>query len=372
MASTISKEIYLDAPNLGALEKEYLNKAIDTGYVSTAGPFVSEFEKKFSRYLKVNKAVSIQSGTSAIHISLYELGIKKGDEVIVPALTFVATVNPVVYVGATPRFVDVDMRTWNISPEEIEKNITRKTKAIIPVHLYGNPCEMDAIMKIAKRHGLFVIEDATESLGATYKGRYTGTFGDLGCFSFNGNKVITTGGGGMVIGRDAKRLMHIKFLVNQARDESRDYYHPEIGFNNRMTNIEAALGLAQIERLSAFLKRKAAFAAIYRKELKGIKDIQLQEALPGAKSSNWLICVMFGKKRDISAIQKKMREKKVPTRRIFMPIVEFPPYRPYKCGGYKNSYAIYENGLCLPNSTLNSEKDIYHVCGVIKNILKGP
>ena len=364
------KEIHLDAPNLGNLEKEYLNKAIDTGYVSTVGPFVCEFEEKFAKYLKVDGAVSIQSGTSALHTSLYELGIKKGDEVIVPALTFVGTVNPVTYVGATPRFADVDIRTWNISPEEIEKNITKKTKAIIPVHLYGNPCEMDAIMKIAKKCGLFVIEDATESLGATYKGKYTGTFGDLGCFSFNGNKVITTGGGGMVVGKDAKRLRHIKFLVNQARDESRGYYHPEVGFNNRMTNIEAALGLAQIEKLNEFLKKKRLFAGIYRKELKNIKHIRFQEELKVAKSSYWLVCILLEKRKSVYYIQRKLAEKNVPTRRIFMPIVEFPPYQSYKHGDYKNSYAIYENGLCLPNSTLNSENDIYYVCSSIKEALK--
>ncbi len=372
MAYTISsKEIYLDAPNLGVMEKEYLNKAIDAGYVSTAGPFVAEFEKKFSRYLKVDKAVSLQSGTSALHTSLYELGIKKGDEVIVPALTFVGTVNPVVYVGAAPRFVDVDIRTWNISPKEIEKNINKKTRAIIPVHLYGNPCEMGAIMKIAKRHGLSVVEDATESLGATYKGRYTGTFGDMGCFSFNGNKVITTGGGGMVVGHDGKRLEHIKFLVNQARDESRGYYHPEVGFNNRMTNIEAALGLAQIEKLNDFLAKKALFVKIYEKELKGIRHIRIQEELPAAKSSRWLMCIMLERKAAVSAVQKKLAERNVPSRRVFMPITEFPPYQSYKRGNYENSYAIHENGLCLPNSTLNSEKNIYYICGVLKKILKG-
>lgn len=365
----MSKAIYLDAPNLGASEKKYLNMAIDTGYVSTAGPFVAEFEKRFAGHIKAKGAVSIQSGTSAIHTSLYELGIGKGDEVIVPALTFVGTVNPVIYVGAVPRFADVDNRTWNISCEEIEKNITKKTKAIIPVHLYGNPCEMDAIMKLAKKRGLFVIEDATESLGAVYKGKYTGTFGDLGCFSFNGNKVITTGGGGMVAGKDAKRLEHIKFLINQARDESRGYYHPEVGFNNRMTNIEAALGLAQIDKLNMFLEKKTRFADIYKSELKDIRHIRFQEELSFAKSSYWLICIMFEKRRNIAAVQRKLKEKNVPTRRIFMPIVEFPPYRSYKRGNYENSYAIYENGLCLPNSTLNSEQDIYYVCKALKRLL---
>jgi len=217
--SIISKEIYLDSPDIrGGLEKRYLNDAIDKGYVSTAGSFVAEFEEKFAGYLDSQCAVSTQSGTAAIHMALYELGIGKGDEVIVPALTFAATVNPVVYVGASPVFVDVDIKTWNIAPDEIEKRITEKTKAIIPVHLYGNPCDMDTIMGIAKRHNLYVIEDATESLGARYKSGHTGTFGDFGCYSFNGNKIITTGGGGMIVGKDTGRLGHIKFLVNQGRD----------------------------------------------------------------------------------------------------------------------------------------------------------
>lgn len=189
-------KVYLDDPNLGNLEKKYLTKAIDTNFVSIVGPFVPKFEEKFARYIGAKKAVSTQSGTAALHIALYELGIGEGDEVIVPALTFIATINPILYVGATPVIVDVSPKTWNIEAEEIEKVITKKTKALIPVHLYGNPCNLDEIIEIAKEHNLFVIEDATESLGASYKGRQTGTFGDFGCFSFNGNKLITTGGRG--------------------------------------------------------------------------------------------------------------------------------------------------------------------------------
>lgn len=357
-------KLFLDAPNLGEREKKYLLQAVDTGYVSTIGPFVPEFEKKFAHYSGVRKAVSTQSGTAAIHIALYELGIGGGDEVIVPALTFIATVNPVIYVGAKPVFVDVDIETWNIDPKKIEKSITKRTKAIIPVHLYGNPCNMDEIMKIAKKYNLYVIEDATESLGAKYKGRYMGTFGELGCFSFNGNKIITTGGGGMVAGNDAKELEHIKFLANQARDEAKGYYHPEIGFNYRMTNVEAALGLAQMEKLDNFLEKKRALNRIYREEFKNIKSIHFQEEYPGAESSCWLTCIIF--EQNVVNLQEKLKEKDIPTRRIFMPLVEFPPYEKYKQEDYKNSYYIYEKGLCLPASTLNSEDDIRYVCKAIK------
>lgn len=365
----MSRKLFLDAPNLGELEKKYLVKAIGSGYVSTIGPYVSEFENRFAGYVATKRAVSLQSGTSAIHMSLHELGIGKGDEVIVPALTFVATVNPVIYVGAKPVFVDVDIKTWNIDSKKIENKITKKTKAIIPVHLYGNPCNMDEIMTVAKRHHLFVIEDATESLGAKYKGKHTGTFGDFGCFSFNGNKIITTGGGGMVVSRDRNKIEHIRFLINQARDGSREYYHTEVGFNSRMTNIEAALGLAQMERLEGFLKSKRRCNNIYREELKKVGFIRFQEEYDNAASSWWLTCVVFEKDIDSGILEKALNDNGIPVRRVFMPIVDFPPYKSYKREGYRNSYQIYERGLCLPSSTLNSEDDVYYVCRTIKKLI---
>ena len=366
----MSKEIFLDAPSIGELEKKYINEALETGYVSTAGPFVGEFEGNFASYIGIEKAVSTQSGTAAIHMALHELGIGADDEVIVPALTFVATVNPVVYVGAEPVFVDVEKDTWNIDPEKIEAAITDKTKAIIPVHLYGNPCNMDRIMEIAKKHGLYVIEDATESLGATYNGRHTGTFGDFGCFSFNGNKTITTGGGGMLTSRQSEKADHVKFLVNQAKDMRVEYYHPEIGFNYRMTNIEAALGLAQMERIGELLDKKRMFYKSYSEELKSDENISFQEEVPGAESSRWLTCVTLASEVDIPALRNKLKASNIPTRRVFMPITEFPPFKDYKRSDLGNSYAIYERGLCLPGSTLNSQGDITFVCEKIKEVIR--
>jgi perosamine synthetase len=365
-------ELYLDSPNLGELEKEYILKAIDSNFVSTVGPFVPEFEEKFAKYLRVTSCVAVQSGTAAIHAALYELGIKERDEVIVPAFTFVATVNPIVYCDATPVFVDIDKDTWNIDPKEIEKSITSKTKAIIPVHLYGNPCDMDEIMKIAEKYGLYVIEDATESLGAEYKGRMTGTIGHIGCFSFNGNKIITTGGGGMILTNNEKWASHIKFLVNQARDASQGYFHPEIGFNYRMTNLEAALGLAQLERLPEFLKKKRMYFETYKKVFEGIDEIALQKEYEGAISSAWLPSIKIDRKKikmTIPEIQNKLKEKGIPTRRIFNPIVDFPPYVKYKKGNYHNSYEIFENGLSLPASTLNTLENIEYAAKTLLNIL---
>lgn len=364
----MSSRLYLDDPNLGQLEKDYLAMAIDSGYVSTAGPFVAGFEKKLADFLNIKGAVSTQSGTAALHIALHELGIGPGDEVIAPALTFVATVNPISYVGATPVFVDVDIHSWTIDPAEVEKNISEKTKAIILVHLYGNPCHMDSLMEIASKYNLFIIEDATESLGAKFGNRFTGTFGNFGCFSFNGNKTITTGGGGMITGLDARRLDHIKFLVNQARESSGEYYHPEIGFNYRMTNIEAAIGLAQMERIKGLLAVKKEINRLYRARLSGIRGLTFQEEAAGAESSNWLTCCTFDSWK-LDLLSKRLLEKGVPTRRIFMPISEFPPYASARKGKLDNTYSIYERGLCLPSSTLNSSDDIGRTCDLIQEAI---
>jgi perosamine synthetase len=362
------KPILLDAPNVGELEKEYLNKCIDSTFVSTAGENIGIFENKFAEYLKAKRAVSTQSGTAAIHLALHELGIGPEDEIIVPALTFIASVNPIKYVGATPVFVDVDPETWNIDPEEIEKHITKRTKAIIPVHIYGNPCDMEKIMEISKKYNIPVIEDATESLGAKYKDKYTGTFGTINAFSFNGNKIITTGGGGMIVSNDVEKAKHIKFLVNQARDTSKGYYHPEIGFNYRMTNLEASLGLAQFERLPDFLEKKRKFAEIYKNEFEENKKISFQKSYEGALSSYWLPSIKIESEKTIPQIQEELKEKGIPTRRTFIPIVEFPPYAEYKKEEYKNAYEIYEKGLNLPGSTMNTFEQVKYIAEVVNNV----
>ncbi len=312
----------------------------------------------------------MQSGTAALHMALYELGIGENDEVIVPSLTFIATINPVLYVGAKPVIVDVDSETWNIDPEEIKKAITSKTKAIIPVHLYGNSCDMDAIMEIAKEYNLYVIEDVTESLGATYRGRFTGTFGHFGCFSFNGNKLITTGGGGMITSENEASAEHIKFLVNQARDESKGYYHPEMGFNYRMTNIEAALGLAQFERLEGFLEKKREFRQIYQEILSDLPYIKFQKEYDKAKGSWWLTCIEIEKKMNLDSLIKELKEKGAQTRRIFVPVCEMPYLKGYS-NECSNAYEVYKGGICLPSSTLNSVDTVEKTALILRGILAG-
>lgn len=362
-------KLELDAPEVGDIEKKQIAETIDSGFVSTYGPYVGKFEKEIAGYLNTDVTISTQSGTAAIHMALYELGIGRGDEVIVPSLTFVASVNPVLYVGAKPIFVDVDPLTWVMDPSKLESKITKKTKAIIPVHLYGNPCHMESIMKIADKNGVFVIEDATESLGAKFNNKHTGTFGDFGCFSFNGNKIITTGGGGMLTGRDAAKLAHIKFLINQARDEEQGYFHPELGFNYRMTNIESAMGIAQMKRVNGFLDKKKRFNRIYRDELKSLDNVRFQESYNMGESSWWLNCVYIDGDVDLKAIQKELKAREVPTRFVFMPVTEFPFYPGYDKNELASSYDIYKHSLCLPSSTLNTEEGIRYAAGVVKKVL---
>jgi perosamine synthetase len=368
----MEKQIYLDQPNIGRLEKEYIGRCIDSTFVSTHGPFVSEFEERFARILGCRSAVSVQSGTAGLHMALYELGIGEGDEVIVPVLSFVATVNAIKYVGAVPVFAEVDLSTWNLDTDRLCELITPRTRAIIPVHIYGNPCEMDEISNLAMQYNLYVIEDATESLYSKYNGRFAGTFGDFGIFSFNGNKLITTGGGGMIVGSDERRLEHIKFLINQARDEEKGYFHHEIGFNLRMTNLEASLGLAQIKRFDEFLKKKRLFREIYVQAFENIDEVQLQQKYDKSETLWWLNSIIIDTDKignSIPEIQAELKRNGIATRRIFMPLVEFPPYFEKDKGRYPYAYRIYERGLTLPGSTLNSERDIKASASALINLL---
>jgi len=364
----LDKRVFLDAPAVGELEKEYLAKALDSGFVSTLGPFVTLFEEKFAQYVGVKYAIAVQSGTAAIHVALYELGIGRGDEVIVPSLTFVATVNPILYVGAKPVIVDVDRNTWNILPEAVENAITENTKAIIPVHIYGNPCDMNSLKRIWGKYKVYLIEDAAESLGATYDGNQTGSFGDLGCFSFNGNKVLTTGGGGMIVTNNKKRAEHIKYIVNQARDDPGTFYHSEMGFNYRMTNIEAALGLAQMSKLDGFLNKKRVFKQIYHEILSCLPGVKFQQEYSGALSSNWLTCIEIDGGIEINVLGDELRRRNIESRRLFGPIGEINYLKGFS-GKCPNSVDIYEKGLCLASSTVNTVDDIKKTALEIRDVL---
>lgn len=358
--------IPLDAPNIGEREREYVLRALDSGYVSSVGPLVEEFEKRFAAYIGARFAVAVVNGTSAIHLALRLLGIGPGDEVIVPALTFVGTVNPVVYVGAKPVVVDVDPETWNIDLGKIEAAVTERTKAIIPVHLYGNPVEMNAVLAVARKYGLHVVEDAAEALGATYQGRHVGTFGDIGVFSFNGNKVITAGGGGMLVTANPDIAARARLLVNQGRVAGLfEYEHAEVGYNYRLSNLQAALGLAQLERLSEFLAVKRRNATLYRELLRDLPGFSWQKELPGAVSSWWLFSLLVGAAKngvDRKSIAEGLKMAGIQVRPLFLPLPAQPAYRKYAFPKCPVAEMIHRCGLNLPSTTFLREEEIEEIC----------
>ncbi|WXJ86736.1 GDP-perosamine synthase [Moorella humiferrea] len=359
-------KIPLDWPDIGELEKEYVLKALESGYVSSAGPMVREFEERFAAYLGINHAVAVVNGTAGLHLALKLLGIGPGDEVIVPALTFIATVNPVVYVGARPVVVDVDPRTWNIDPSAIERALSERTRAIIPVHLYGNPADMEAILGLAQKYGLYVIEDATEALGSTYKGKKAGTCGHIGVFSFNGNKIITTGGGGMLVTEDPELARRARILVNQGREPGEtEYEHKEIGFNYRLTNLQASLGLAQLERLPEFLVTKRRNAAIYRQQLQGIPGLSWQQELPGAESNWWLFSILINEEKygeSKKAVMARLNSHGFQVRPLFKPIPLQPCYSHYSFPLCPVAVNLYAKGINLPSASFLEKDDIMAVC----------
>lgn len=355
-------------PLLGEKELRYVRKCIKSGWVSSLGENIIKFESRFSKFCGVNHGVATSSGTTALHLALVSLGIGMGDEVIVPTLSFVATANAVVYTGARPILIDSEPRTWNIDPEKIEEAITCKTKAVIPVHLYGHPANMSLIMDIAKKHNLFVIEDAAEAHGALYKGRKVGSFGHAACFSFYGNKVITTGEGGMVVTRSSLLNKKMRFLRDHAMSETRRYYHPAVGFNYRLTNMQASLGLAQFEKIDMIISRKREIAFLYNELLHDIKGITLPPEETWAKNIYWMYSILvrneFGLNRD--EIMKRLKGNGIDTRPFFIPMHQLPPYR---C---KQRFPIADRlasqGVNLPSSPHLTKRQIRYVCEVIKGL----
>lgn len=306
----------LSEPNICGNEWKYVKECLDTGWVSSAGGYVKTFEKKLAAITGAKHAVAVMNGTSGLQIALRLCGVGRGDQVLVPALTFIAPVNAVHYLGAEPVFMDCD-NFMNLDPEKLGEFLktschkTRKglvnrksghiVKAIMPVHIFGNPCDMPAIMRLARKYGLKVIEDATESLGSfytagAYSGRHTGTIGDFGVYSFNGNKIVTTGTGGMLVTPDERMALRAKYLTTQAKDDAVRYVHNEVGYNFRLTNLQAALGVAQLEQLAGFIKRKKSNYKLYREMLAGIEGIQLMGVPAGTSPNYWFYSLLIEKK----------------------------------------------------------------------------
>ncbi len=344
-------------PLLGGRELEYVTKAVSGGWISSSGSYVAEFEREFAKYLGVPCAVTATSGTAALHLALVAAGIGPGDEVIIPAFTMIASAFAVCYTGAKPVFVDAD-ETWNIDPRLIEAKVTQRTRAIMPVHVYGHSCDMAALQRIAEAHDLLVIEDAAEAIGSRYRGKLCGSIGDLSCFSFFANKLVTTGEGGMVVARDerfAERLRYFKNLCFPL-DGSRRYVHDEIGFNYRMPNVLAAIGLAQLERADVYLEARRANAARYNALLSGQRGIVTPPNAPWTTNSYWMYGVLigddFGMGRD--EVMKQLRSAGIETRSFFVSMHRQPALAKYGCdvsGDYPVTDELARRGLYLPSSS---------------------
>jgi perosamine synthetase len=317
-------------PILNGNEKKYVADCLDSTWISSNGSYINRFEQEFAEYIHTDHAISCSNGTTGLHLALMAHGVKEDDEVIIPTFTFVATANAIAYCGATPVFVDAEPDTWNINPLLIEKKITPRTKGIIVVHLYGHPTDMDPVIALARKYGLFIIEDAAEAMGAEYKGRKVGSIGHTAVFSLFGNKIITTGEGGMVTTKDDELNKKIRLLKGQGMDPDHRYWHPIIGYNYRMTNIQAAIGCAQLENVDWHIGQRIRIAGLYNDNLKTHSDlITLPIQKDGVKNVYWLYSILLKDitdgKRD--RIMKNLVQRGIETRPFFYPMHILPPYR---------------------------------------------
>ncbi|MDR1459639.1 MAG: aminotransferase class I/II-fold pyridoxal phosphate-dependent enzyme [Bacteroidales bacterium] len=375
----MNKHIYLSLAHMGGSEQKYIQEAFDTNWVVPLGPNVDAFEQQLEQYLDTEKKiVALSSGTAAIHLGLLQLGVKAGDEVICQSFTFSASANPVTYLGAHPVFVDSEPDTWNMSPVFLEEAITdrikktgKKPKAIIPVHLYGMPAKMDEITATAQKYDIPVLEDSAEALGSTYKNRKCGTFGNFACLSFNGNKIITTSGGGALVCSSVQEAEKTKFYATQARDKAPHYQHSEIGYNYRMSNICAGIGRGQMEVLTERVLRRREINGIYRRAFENVEGISLQtEPDKDFQSNCWLTAITVEPSQTggitCEDIRLACNAADVETRPLWKPMHLQPVFKNCPFYGDGASGMLFEKGLCLPSGTSLADSDIQYVIKCVK------
>lgn len=353
-------------PDLTGNERRYVLECVDSTWISSSGAFIDRFEQSCAVALKARHAIAVSNGTVALHLALHCLDIGPGDEVIVPTFTYIASVNAIRQTGATPVFAECRRDDWQIDPEDAERRITPRTKAIMPVHLYGAVCDMTRLMQIAERHGIHLLEDSAEAFGSTYNGRAAGTFGKAATFSFYGNKTITTGEGGLVVTNDDALADRIRRVKGQGQSPTRRYWHVELGFNYRMTNICAAIGLAQIERLDAILSHKRELARIYRYKLANL-PVQVQRPAAPVLSSEWLFSLLLPSNVDRSATMEAMARKGIETRPVFYCAHQMPMYE--MAERFPISEEISARGISLPSYPALSEADQDRVISALRSTL---
>ena len=385
--------INLSVPNLSMDILDNLKECLESGWVSTGGRFIPEFESKVKKYMKVQNAAGVQSGTAGLHMALRVLGVEAGEEVIAPTLTFIAAVNPIVYQGAAPVFVDCDdslcmdpIKLEKFCKEEcnfvdgvlVNKKTNKKIKVLVIVHVFGNIADMEKIMDIAKKYNLKVLEDATEALGTyytkgEYKGKYAGTIGDIGVLSFNANKIITTGGGGMAVGNNKELVEKVRFLSSQAKKDPLYFIHDEIGYNYRMLNLQAALGTNQIDQLENFIETKTKNYKIYKEELEKIDGLEILSFKDEIRPNYWFYSLKIDKEKygiGRDELLKKLVESDIQTRPIWGLIHQQKPYTSYQSYEMERSLYYYDRVLNLPCSSNLTEKEVYQVIGKIREFKK--
>jgi dTDP-4-amino-4,6-dideoxygalactose transaminase len=376
-ATTMNQKIYLSSPHMGNEELKFVTEAFETNWISPVGPHLEAFEKELANYNGITHCTALSSGTAAIHLALVMLGVERGDEVLCSSFTFAGTCNPIMYQGATPIFIDSEMSSWNIDPDALRIAIEdrlkkgKKPKAIIPVHLYGMPARIDEIVEISKTYGIPIVEDAAEGLGSTFKGKKLGTFGDIGIYSFNGNKIITTSGGGAIVSENGDWIKQAKFLATQARDSAPHYQHSQIGYNYRLSNVCAGIGRGQLMVLDERVNQRRTVFEYYRKHLGNLPGISFQPEPSGCFSNRWLTCILLDpthpkKPDDIRIALEKVN---IESRPLWKPMHLQPVFKDAPYYGTTIGEDLFNRGLCLPSGSNLSENDLGKICQIVNHTL---
>jgi UDP-N-acetylbacillosamine transaminase len=367
----MNKRIFLSAPHMSGNELKYIEKVFDSNYIAPLGEYVNKFEDSIKNYTKAKHALAITSGTAAIHLALRVLGVGSGDDVLASTFTFIGSVNAILYQGANPIFIDSDKESWNLSPKLLNKYLCeceKKPKALIVTHLYGMSADIEKIADICKLHGVYLIEDAAESLGATFNGKHTGTFGDFGIYSFNGNKILTTSGGGMLVSPNEEWIEKAKFYSTQAKEPFIHYEHEEYGYNYRMSNVLAAIGVGQMEVIEDRVAKKREIFEWYKECLSEIKEIEFMPELPNTRGNRWLTAMTFDK-TDYNKIMEALNNINVESRPLWKPMHLQPLFKGAKSFVDGTSEELFTKGLCLASSTTMTKDDVKMICDVIKKNL---
>jgi len=379
MENRAKKRIYLSSPTMHGDEQRFVAEAFETNWVAPLGPNVNNFETELAAYTGCGYAAALSAGTAAIHLGLKLLGVGQGDVVFVSSLTFSASCNPIVYEKAVPVLIDSEPDTWNMSPAALERAFEKypAPKAVVVVHLYGTPAKMDEIMRICARHNVPILEDAAESLGATYEGKHTGTFGRAGVYSFNGNKIITTSGGGMLVSGDEALVKEARMLSTQARDPARYYQHSRIGYNYRMSNVDAGIGRGQLMHLDEHVRLKKAIYNRYRQAFADIEEISINPLNPKGDANNWLTCITIREGSSVTPdmVMDALEAENIESRPIWKPMHLQPVFA--SCDFFSHdetdmsvSEDIFNRGVCLPSDIKNTDEDMETVIGIVRGLFQ--